>query len=165
MVRCLARPVPLSVEEAVRRRIGVGQMLRNGLQPWHLLIVAIVIIWLVSPKKLPDTVRALGKARRILKSGTKAMKADSAVRSTGAPTEGGTPIQTEPTVRALRSLPVTPLRSAGRRRSHSALSLSWSARQALATPPLRPFNPSELLRSGGVGIEYRKRGRPGRPLL
>lgn len=51
-------------------------MLRNGLEPWHLLIVAIVIILLFGSKKLPDTARALGKSLRILKSETAAMKAD-----------------------------------------------------------------------------------------
>ncbi|WP_405661030.1 Sec-independent protein translocase subunit TatA [Streptomyces sp. NBC_00079] len=49
-------------------------MLRNGLEPWHLLIVAIVIIVLFGSKKLPDTARALGKSMRILKSEAKAMK-------------------------------------------------------------------------------------------
>ncbi|MEU6141857.1 Sec-independent protein translocase subunit TatA [Streptomyces sp. NPDC047081] len=49
-------------------------MLRNGLEPWHLLIVAIVIIVLFGSKKLPDTARALGRSMRILKSEAKAMK-------------------------------------------------------------------------------------------
>lgn len=49
-------------------------MLRNGLEPWHLLILAIVVIALFGSKKLPDTARALGKSMRILKSEAKAMK-------------------------------------------------------------------------------------------
>ncbi|AXE82190.1 Sec-independent protein translocase subunit TatA [Streptomyces atratus] len=49
-------------------------MLRNCLEPWHLLIVAIVAIALFGSKKLPDTARALGKSMRILKSEAKAMK-------------------------------------------------------------------------------------------
>ncbi|MER8068564.1 Sec-independent protein translocase subunit TatA [Streptomyces sp. NPDC094034] len=49
-------------------------MLRNGLEPWHLLIVAIVIIVLFGSKRLPDTARAVGKSLRILKSETKAMR-------------------------------------------------------------------------------------------
>ncbi|MFE4888188.1 Sec-independent protein translocase subunit TatA [Streptomyces sp. NPDC057908] len=78
-------------------------MLRNGLEPWHLLIVAIVVIVLFGSKKLPDTARAVGKSLRILKSETKAMKEDgatstasdpdpsaqvapSAIRTTGEPT-------------------------------------------------------------------------------
>ncbi|MFD0019967.1 Sec-independent protein translocase subunit TatA [Streptomyces sp. NPDC058382] len=52
-------------------------MLRNGLEPWHLLIVAIVVLVLFGSKKLPDTARALGKSMRILKSETKAMKEES----------------------------------------------------------------------------------------
>jgi sec-independent protein translocase protein TatA len=51
--------------------------LRNGLEPWHLLIVAVVLILLFGSKKLPDTARALGKSLRILKSETKAMREDS----------------------------------------------------------------------------------------
>ncbi|MEU8977179.1 Sec-independent protein translocase subunit TatA [Streptomyces sp. NPDC048309] len=53
-------------------------MLRNGLEPWHLLIVAIVLVVLFGSKKLPDTARALGKSMRILKSEAKAMKDESA---------------------------------------------------------------------------------------
>ncbi|MBV2354132.1 Sec-independent protein translocase subunit TatA [Streptomyces sp. J2-1] len=49
-------------------------MFRNGLEPWHLLIVAAVIILLFGAKKLPDLARGLGKSMRILKSETKAMK-------------------------------------------------------------------------------------------
>ncbi|MEV6423432.1 Sec-independent protein translocase subunit TatA [Streptomyces sp. NPDC051662] len=49
-------------------------MLRNGLEPWHLLIVAIVIIVLFGSKRLPDAARAVGKSLRILKSETKAMR-------------------------------------------------------------------------------------------
>ncbi|MCW7946045.1 hypothetical protein AAW14_29615 [Streptomyces hygroscopicus] len=65
-------------------------MLRNGLEPWHLLIVAIVLIVLFGSKKLPDTARALGKSMRILKSEAKAMKEDgdgqpSTSTSTSAP--------------------------------------------------------------------------------
>ncbi|MGW1500506.1 Sec-independent protein translocase subunit TatA [Streptomyces mirabilis] len=57
-------------------------MLRNGLEPWHLLIVAIVIIVLFGSKKLPDTARALGKSMRILKSEAGAMKHDGTAPST-----------------------------------------------------------------------------------
>ncbi|MHB9849344.1 Sec-independent protein translocase subunit TatA [Streptomyces krungchingensis] len=53
-------------------------MLRNGLEPWHLLIVAIVVVVLFGSKKLPDTARALGKSMRILKSEAKAMKGENA---------------------------------------------------------------------------------------
>ncbi|MEV5593601.1 Sec-independent protein translocase subunit TatA [Streptomyces sp. NPDC052496] len=78
-------------------------MLRNGLEPWHLLIVAIVVILLFGSKKLPDTARALGKSLRILKSETKAMKGDAdggeqggtageAVRTTGVVRAADAPV-------------------------------------------------------------------------
>jgi len=54
-------------------------MLRNGLEPWHLLVVAIVIILLFGSKKLPEAARGLGKSMRILKSEAKAMKEDGGV--------------------------------------------------------------------------------------
>ncbi|KOU35667.1 Sec-independent protein translocase subunit TatA [Streptomyces sp. WM6378] len=58
--------------------------LRNGLEPWHLLIVAVVLILLFGSKKLPDTARALGKSLRILKSETKAMREDGTESSPAA---------------------------------------------------------------------------------
>ncbi|MDQ1015417.1 Sec-independent protein translocase subunit TatA [Streptomyces afghaniensis] len=53
-------------------------MLRNGLEPWHLLIVAIVVIVMFGSKKLPDTARSLGRSMRILKSEAKALKEEGA---------------------------------------------------------------------------------------
>ena len=52
--------------------------LRNGLEPWHLLIVAIVVILMFGSKKLPDAARSLGKSLRILKSEARAMKNEDA---------------------------------------------------------------------------------------
>ncbi|MFG2372740.1 Sec-independent protein translocase subunit TatA [Streptomyces sp. NPDC048504] len=54
-------------------------MLRNGLEPWHLLVVAIVVILLFGSKKLPEAARGLGKSMRILKSEAKAMKEENTV--------------------------------------------------------------------------------------
>ncbi|MDV9178540.1 Sec-independent protein translocase subunit TatA [Streptomyces sp. W16] len=54
-------------------------MLRNGLEPWHLLVVAIMVILLFGSKKLPEAARGLGKSMRILKSEAKAMKEESNV--------------------------------------------------------------------------------------
>jgi sec-independent protein translocase protein TatA len=51
-------------------------MLRNGLEPWHLIIVVLVVFLLFGAKRLPDTARALGKSLRILKSETRALKDD-----------------------------------------------------------------------------------------
>ncbi|MEU5319263.1 Sec-independent protein translocase subunit TatA [Streptomyces sp. NPDC021056] len=68
-------------------------MLRNGLEPWHLLIVAIVVIVLFGSKKLPDTARALGRSMRILKSEAKALKDDD----TTAPEPPASPQAAGPT--------------------------------------------------------------------
>ncbi|MFF7458507.1 Sec-independent protein translocase subunit TatA [Kitasatospora sp. NPDC008115] len=51
-------------------------MLRNGLEPWHVLVVLAVVILLFGSKKLPEMARGLGKSMRILKAETKAMRED-----------------------------------------------------------------------------------------
>ncbi|KOX02865.1 hypothetical protein ADL04_10835 [Streptomyces sp. NRRL B-3648] len=53
-------------------------MFRNALEPWHLLVLAAVVIMIFGSKRLPDTARALGRSLRILKSETRAMKDDDA---------------------------------------------------------------------------------------
>ncbi|ROR46442.1 Sec-independent protein translocase subunit TatA [Kitasatospora cineracea] len=49
-------------------------MLRNGLEPWHILIAVVVLVLLFGSKKLPDMARGLGKSMRILKAETKALR-------------------------------------------------------------------------------------------
>ncbi|MFI0937626.1 Sec-independent protein translocase subunit TatA [Streptomyces sp. NPDC021020] len=67
-------------------------MLRNGLEPWHLIVVAIVVIVLFGSKKLPEAARGLGKSMRILKSEAKAMKSDDGgAAASSAPTSTATP--------------------------------------------------------------------------
>lgn len=65
-------------------------MLRNGLEPWHLLIVAIFFIVLFGSKKLPDTARALGRSMRILKSEAKAMREEDPAETAPATAEAPT---------------------------------------------------------------------------
>ncbi|GAA3059479.1 hypothetical protein GCM10020229_83970 [Kitasatospora albolonga] len=59
-------------------------MLRNGLEPWHLLVVLAVVILLFGSKKLPEMARGLGKSMRILKAETKALREDDA-QAAGTP--------------------------------------------------------------------------------
>ncbi len=59
-------------------------MLRNGLEPWHLVIVLVVVFMLFGAKRMPDTARALGKSLRILKSETRALKEDFKEGASGA---------------------------------------------------------------------------------
>ncbi|MFF8915659.1 Sec-independent protein translocase subunit TatA [Streptomyces sp. NPDC015032] len=82
-------------------------MFRNALEPWHLLILGLVIVLLFGSKKLPDTARALGKSLRILKSETKAMKEEGesqpASSAAQAPPEPDVPERTAS--RIIRSAP------------------------------------------------------------
>ncbi|MFD5818017.1 Sec-independent protein translocase subunit TatA [Streptomyces sp. NPDC059618] len=62
-------------------------MFRNGLEPWHLLILVVVIVLVFGSKKLPDMARSLGKSARILKSEAKAMKEEGKQPTTSTPAE------------------------------------------------------------------------------
>jgi sec-independent protein translocase protein TatA len=84
-------------------------MLRNGLEPWHLLIVAVVFIVLFGARKLPDTARALGKSMRILKSEAQAMKEEGAASTTAdTPLVQPTEVLTSSDVRAAASTATAP---------------------------------------------------------
>ncbi|GHG56996.1 Sec-independent protein translocase subunit TatA [Streptomyces griseocarneus] len=52
-------------------------MLRNALEPWHVLVVVLVVVVLFGSKRLPDTARALGRSLRILRSEAAALRTDS----------------------------------------------------------------------------------------
>jgi sec-independent protein translocase protein TatA len=58
-------------------------MFRNGLEPWHLVVVLVVLILLFGSKKLPEMARGLGKSMRILKAETKAMRDEANADSDG----------------------------------------------------------------------------------
>lgn len=45
-------------------------MLRNGLEPWHLIILLAVLLLAVGGKKLPELARGTGQALRIFKAET-----------------------------------------------------------------------------------------------
>jgi sec-independent protein translocase protein TatA len=42
-------------------------MFRGALEPWHILILALIFIMLFGAKRLPDTARALGSSMNIFK--------------------------------------------------------------------------------------------------
>ncbi|MFC5722911.1 Sec-independent protein translocase subunit TatA [Streptomyces gamaensis] len=75
--------------------------LRNGLEPWHLLVLALVVLVVFGSKRLPDTARALGKSLRILKSETRAMKDEGA--STAQ--TGQEPARETPAVHRIQAAP------------------------------------------------------------
>lgn len=55
-------------------------MLRNGLEPTHLLIVAAVIILVFGGKKLPELARGMGQGLRIFKTELRASETDAAAK-------------------------------------------------------------------------------------
>jgi sec-independent protein translocase protein TatA len=48
----------------------------NSLKPWHLLVLAIVLLVLFGSKRLPDSARSLGRSLRIFKSEVQEMNKD-----------------------------------------------------------------------------------------
>jgi sec-independent protein translocase protein TatA len=44
--------------------------------PWHIIIVAVVLVLLFGSKKLPDAARSLGKSMRIMKTELKGLHED-----------------------------------------------------------------------------------------
>jgi len=49
----------------------------NGLQPWHLIVLVVVLIVVFGSKKLPDAARSLGKSMRIFKSEMRELQHDN----------------------------------------------------------------------------------------
>lgn len=48
----------------------------GALQPWHWIIVLVVLVILFGSKRLPDAARSLGKSMRIFKSEVKELQHD-----------------------------------------------------------------------------------------
>lgn len=59
-------------------------MFRNGLEPWHVIVVVAVFVLLFGYKKLPDAARGLGKSLRILKSETRALREEGNEKDKGS---------------------------------------------------------------------------------
>lgn len=45
----------------------------NGLQPWHMIILLVVVVLLFGAKRLPDAARSVGKSMKIFRAETKSM--------------------------------------------------------------------------------------------
>ena len=65
-------------------------MFRNGLEPWHVVLVVLVFVLLFGSRKLPDAARGIGKSLRILKSETRALRDDDKPTDTTGATDTGT---------------------------------------------------------------------------
>lgn len=112
-------------------------MFRNALQPWHLLMVGVVIALVFGSKKLPDTARALGKSLRILKSEARAMREEDATHSPTDPTRHTRPDQpaSTPTPRTIPGAPEQPPHPAG---GTDATAPSSATPSNTATPSATP---------------------------
>ncbi|MEZ0366384.1 Sec-independent protein translocase subunit TatA [Mycobacterium sp. pUA109] len=67
----------------------------GSLQPWHWLILAVVVLLLFGSKKLPDAARSLGKSLRIFKSEVRELQNDGKTESSGTAAASPTPVQSE----------------------------------------------------------------------
>ncbi|RSM37476.1 twin-arginine translocase TatA/TatE family subunit [Amycolatopsis balhimycina DSM 5908] len=72
----------------------------NGLQPWHLIILVLLVVLLFGAKRLPDAARSIGKSMKIFKAETKDLAGDKS-----ASHEDAEPVET-------RQIPATPAPSA-----------------------------------------------------
>jgi sec-independent protein translocase protein TatA len=48
----------------------------NGLQPWHVIILVLVVVLLFGAKRLPDAARSIGTSLKIFKAETKDLSGD-----------------------------------------------------------------------------------------
>ena len=68
----------------------------NGLQPWHLIILVLLVVLLFGAKRLPDAARSIGKSMKIFKAETKDLAGDKS-----ASHEDAEPVET-------KQIPATP---------------------------------------------------------
>ena len=66
----------------------------GALQPWHWIILLLVVVLLFGSKRLPDAARSLGKSMRIFKSEVKELQADTKT-DTVTPAQPATQVASE----------------------------------------------------------------------
>jgi sec-independent protein translocase protein TatA len=60
-------------------------------KPWHIIVVAVVLIVLFGAKRLPDAARSLGRSLRIIKAETRGLHEDD-VDAKAEPKSGRQPL-------------------------------------------------------------------------
>ncbi|GAA2362662.1 Sec-independent protein translocase subunit TatA [Dactylosporangium salmoneum] len=50
----------------------------GAVRPWHIIVLAVVLILLFGAKRLPDAARSLGRSMRIIKAETKGLADEDA---------------------------------------------------------------------------------------
>jgi sec-independent protein translocase protein TatA len=48
----------------------------GGVKPWHIIVLAVVLVLLFGAKRLPDAARSLGRSLRIIKAETRGLAED-----------------------------------------------------------------------------------------
>jgi sec-independent protein translocase protein TatA len=71
----------------------VLNMLRGGLEPWHVIIILGLLVLLFGSRKLPDAARSVGQSLRIFKSEMKAAAKDDTPASAAPPASPVAPPQ------------------------------------------------------------------------
>ena len=84
----------------------------NGLQWWHIVLIAAAFFLIFGAKKLPDAARGLGRSMRILKSEVSAMHDDDLARE-GVPAAGANGAATAPGTPAVATPAIAPAATAG----------------------------------------------------
>ncbi len=65
-------------------------MFRNGLEPWHVIVLIVVLVVVFGSKRLPEAARSLGRSARVFKSEMDEMKADGKSSASGETVPGET---------------------------------------------------------------------------
>jgi sec-independent protein translocase protein TatA len=87
-------------------------MFSGGLQPWHIAILAVIVILVFGSTKLPDAARGVGRSLRIFKSEIKGLHdEDDDDKTPGAASGGGTMEQREIPAPHVSPAPSTPAAS------------------------------------------------------
>ncbi|WP_051451262.1 Sec-independent protein translocase subunit TatA [Actinospica robiniae] len=66
-------------------------MLRGGLEPWHIIVILVLLVLLFGSRKLPDAARSVGQSLRIFKSEMKAAAKDDTPAAPAQPAGPVTP--------------------------------------------------------------------------
>jgi sec-independent protein translocase protein TatA len=53
-----------------------ARMLRNAFQPWHIVLLVLVILLLFGGRRLPDLAKSVGQSLKIIKSEVKEITAE-----------------------------------------------------------------------------------------
>jgi sec-independent protein translocase protein TatA len=62
-------------------------MLHNALQPWHIIVLVVVVLLLFGAKRLPDLAKSVGQSLRIIKTEIKDVADDDVGGATNAAVE------------------------------------------------------------------------------